>query len=333
MGKPSVSVVLPVLNGQRFLDAALWSIRRQTLQDIEVVLIDDGSTDETLSIARGHAKQDRRIHVVSRENRGLVESLNEGVRTARAQWVARMDADDLCTPDRLAVQLAWAQQRKADLCGGAVRTIGAGFRRVRHFPLSASAIRAQLLFNTAFAHPTVLCRRQRLLDMPYDPAFESAEDYDLWTRMAKAGVSMTNAPTVVLGYRVHAAQLTSMRSLQQAQLRARIARTYLQEQVPGIDPCGGDIVLRREQLLAAPEFHCGVRFLLECKRVLGDPEGVVSGNAFAYMMRHGEVGLRAMRSAASALGLSMPRRAVADFMGMTGCVESGRVYKWMRRFQ
>lgn len=333
MGKPSVSVVLPVFNGQRFLDAALWSIRRQTLQDIEVVLIDDGSTDETLPIARDHAARDTRIHVVSRANRGLVESLNEGVRAARSDWVARMDADDVCAPDRLAGQLAWAQHRRADLCGGAVRTIGAGFRGLRRFPCSQEAIQAQLLFNTAFAHPTVLCRRQRLLDMPYDAAFESAEDYELWVRMASAGVPMTNVPSIVLGYRVHATQLTRTRAQQQAQLRARIAQRYLREGFPQIDPSGGDIVLRREQLLTAQEFYFGVGFLLECNRVLGDPEGVVSGNAFAYLTRHGEIGLRSMLSAASALGLPMPRRAVAAFMAATGSVESGAMYKWMRRCQ
>lgn len=333
MGKPSVSVVLPVFNGQRFLDAALWSIRRQTLQDIEVVLIDDGSTDASLSIAKAHAVQDKRIHVLSRANRGLVASLNEGVLAARAEWVARMDADDVCTPDRLEAQLAWAGRHKAELCGGAVRTIGGGFGRVRRFPLLAKAIRAQLLFNTAFAHPTVLCRRQRLLDMPYDPAFESAEDYDLWTRMAASGIPMTNAPRVVLGYRVHAAQLTHRRAAQQAQLRARVAQRYVQEQVPEVDPSGGAIVLRREHVLNAADFHCGVGFLLECKRVLGDPEGVVSSNAFAYLMRHGEVDVGAMRSAACMLGLPAAHRIMAGFMALTGSLESGLVYKWMRRFQ
>lgn len=333
MGKPSVSVVLPVFNGQRFLDAALWSIRRQTLRDLEVVLIDDGSTDQTLSMARAHAAQDGRVRVVSRANRGLVESLNEGVRVARADWIARMDADDICVPQRLATQLAWAQQCKVELCGGAMRTMGRGFRRVRRFPVGVDAIRAQLLFNTAFAHPTVLCRRQRLLEMPYDPAWESAEDYELWTRMAAAGVPMTNTPRVILGYRVHAAQVTSQRALQQARLRARVAQRYLREQFPQINPFGSDIVLSREQLLSERDFRSGVAFLLECKRVLGDPEAVVSGNAFAYLARHGEVGMRAMREASSGLGLPRLRRVVAGFMAMTGSVESGRLYKWMRRFQ
>lgn len=333
MGKPSVSVVLPVFNGERFLHAALCSLRRQTLQDIEIVLIDDGSTDGSLSIAKAHAVRDRRIHVVSRANRGLVDSLNEGISLARADWVARMDADDVCTPDRLAVQLAWAGRHKAEVCGGAVRTFGSGMGRVRRFPALAQGIRAQLLFNTAFAHPSILCRRRWLLDMPYDRAFETAEDYDLWTRMASVRIPMTNAPRVVLSYRVHPSQLTHRRALQQANLRACIAQRYLREQFAEIEPSGGEIVLRREQLLTAEDFLRGIGFLLDCKRVLGDPEGVVSSNAFAFLMRHGEVGVGAMRSAAFALGLPAVPRIMAAFMAATGSVESGRVYKWMRRFQ
>lgn len=331
MTRPRVSVVLPVFNGERHLEAAIRSVREQTLADLELIVIDDGSTDRSRDIACAQAARDRRIRVISRENRGLVTSLNEGIRLADAEWVARMDADDCCTPRRLDTQLAWASAHGLDLCGGAIRTMGLAVRRLRSFPLSPRAVCVQLAFNTAFAHPAVVCRRNLALRMPYDPGFETAEDYELWTRMAVAGAAMGNCPQVVLHYRVHAMQISRRNAARQAGLRARVSERYRSQAFPEWDRAGGDVVLMRRTRLSDELFDSAMTFLRECAASTGDPEGVVSSNAFAFLMRHGELGLARMLDAARSLGLSPGRVLAAAAMAAAGGTETGRLYRLLRR--
>ena len=98
---PLVSVVLPIYNAGPYLAAALGSILRQDYERLEVIAIDDGSTDNSLEILERYRRADNRVSVISRENRGLVATLNEGLRLAQGELVARMDADDVAYPWRL----------------------------------------------------------------------------------------------------------------------------------------------------------------------------------------------------------------------------------------
>src|SRR5688500_7204337 len=107
MRHPTVSVILPVRNGARFLPEALESISAQTLREIEILLIDDGSTDTSPEIAREFARRDRRFIVMSQEHRGIASALNTGIQMARGRYVARMDADDVAVPLRIERQVAF----------------------------------------------------------------------------------------------------------------------------------------------------------------------------------------------------------------------------------
>jgi glycosyltransferase involved in cell wall biosynthesis len=207
---PLISVILPVYNAERYVGQAIESILGQTLGDFELIVIDDGSTDSSSDVIKRYAAQDRRIVPVSRENRGLVATLNEGIDLARGQWIARMDADDIALPNRFERQIAHLRQTGADLCGGAVRCFG-NRKAVWRFPISHEGCEVQLLFDVPFAHPTVIGRKELFATLRYDPAFETSEDYDLWQRVWAAGYRMINVPDVVLRYQVHGGQVSQNR--------------------------------------------------------------------------------------------------------------------------
>ncbi len=107
---PAVSVVMPLYNARRHLASALDSVLAQTFTDFEIIAVDDGSRDDTLDLLRQYESRDPRVRVLSRPNTGIVGALNDGMRLARADLIARMDGDDLCLPDRFEKQVAYLQQ-------------------------------------------------------------------------------------------------------------------------------------------------------------------------------------------------------------------------------
>jgi glycosyltransferase involved in cell wall biosynthesis len=107
MGAHTVDVLIPVFNSASTIDQAIDSIRAQTLRDIRIIIVDDGSTDGTASILANHARADGRINVITKANSGIVDSLNEGLRHCAAEFIARFDADDVAYPHRLAAQVQY----------------------------------------------------------------------------------------------------------------------------------------------------------------------------------------------------------------------------------
>lgn len=208
---PRISIVLPCYNAAAHLPETLASLSGQTFRDFECIAIDDGSTDATRVILEAHAAIDLRFKIISRENRGLIATLNEGIAAAHGEWIARMDADDIAHPTRLEKQLAHAEQTGADICGCWIRFFGDRQGEWR-MPVEDSAIRTYLMFNSPLAHPTVLARASLMKAHPYDPAHQHAEDYGLWCTLALAGATFTNVPEVLLDYRTHAGQITQSRA-------------------------------------------------------------------------------------------------------------------------
>ncbi len=222
---PMVSVLLPVFNGGKYIEASVQSILGQTFTDFEFIIIDDGSTDQTQAVLQ-QFRSDHRVILVSRENRGLVETLNEGIRMARGHWIARMDADDVALPHRLLAQVRWSEDTGADICGSWVKFFGGSDQRVLRHPQSDQAIKMALMFGTVFAHPTVLMKTALARQLYYDGRWEKCEDYDLWERAARLNCTMTNVPEVLLLYRQHDSQVSHRDFLRQQELTHRIRRRY-----------------------------------------------------------------------------------------------------------
>lgn len=205
---PFLTVVMPIYNAEHYVCEAVQSILDQTWKDFELILLDDGSTDNTLLILRQFERRDHRVLVVTRKNRGLVATLNEGICLARGKWIARMDADDISFPDRFARQLLWLSQTGADICGTWVKCFGTPGGQILRYPITDSAIKTALFFGCAFAHPTVMMRTELARRVQYRHEWEKSEDYDLWQRAVTENWRMTNLPIVLLMYRQHNYQIS-----------------------------------------------------------------------------------------------------------------------------
>jgi len=227
---PVVSVVMPVYNGEEYLREAMASILNQTFEDFELIVINDGSTDSTTDIVYEFEKNDSRVVHIRQENAGIVSALNRGLELARGDYIARMDADDICHPERFAVQVEFLRNnRDYVVCGSDYELLGASGEYVRT-PRGDAACRAKLLYESCFAHPTVMIRSSALRDLAarYEAEFQYAEDYQLWTKLSHAGL-LHNIGMALLKYRVHAAQISSSKKQIQRERHAKAAISHLTE--------------------------------------------------------------------------------------------------------
>ena len=206
---PAISVVMPVYNGAPFLPEAIESILRQTYTNFEFIIVDDGSTDGSRSIISDYAKKDQRIRLLSLNHRGVTGAMNEGVCLARGEWIARMDHDDVSSPDRLTVQLEWAIQNNLDVCGAQAETFGPKEEKLWWFPETHEAICKELFFRCPILYPTAIIRTDVFRENLHikDCVFD---DYELFTRLAPKH-RMGNVAPVLLRYRRHETQTSKVR--------------------------------------------------------------------------------------------------------------------------
>ncbi|RMH15316.1 MAG: glycosyltransferase [Acidobacteria bacterium] len=217
MARPAVSVLLPVRDAGRHLEACLESLARQSFDDFEVVAVDDGSRDGSAAVLDRWAARDRRFAVLHRPPAGLIAALNAGLERCRAPLVARMDADDVAAPRRLELQVrAFAEEPRLDVVSCLVRHVpwqhvGEGFRvyeRWLNGLLSHRDILRERFIESPIAHPSAMVRRQRLLEVGGYRDRGWPEDYDLWLRLAARGARFAKVPQVLHFWREHAGRLT-----------------------------------------------------------------------------------------------------------------------------
>jgi glycosyltransferase involved in cell wall biosynthesis len=205
---PAISVLMPVYNAERYVAEAVESILKQTFTDFEFIIINDGSTDRSLQILQHYAKQDVRIRLINRENRGLVKTLNEGVGLAKTPYIARMDADDISYPCRLAKQVKFLEEHPGFVViGSKVQLIDEDGDPLRLFSLETTHREIDLAHlqgeGGAIAHPAAMIRKDALKSVGgYRAEFIHSEDLDLWLRMAEGG-ELGNLPNVLVDYRQH----------------------------------------------------------------------------------------------------------------------------------
>jgi glycosyltransferase involved in cell wall biosynthesis len=217
---PAVSVVMSVHNTEKYLREAVDSILNQTFRNFEFIIIDDGSTDNSKEILEEYAAKDRRIRLISRENRGIPKSLNEGTALARGELIARMDADDISLPERLAKQIAHLKEyRSCVAVGGYARVIDCDGDPINlwEVPVSHETVDSHHIAGGVggMIHPAVTFRLNALTDIGgYDERLSASSDLDLWLRLAEVG-ELTNLPDVVLKYRVHFDSITMGKRLLQ----------------------------------------------------------------------------------------------------------------------
>ena len=206
--QPRVSVVVAVHNCARYLGEAVASALAQSLPPHEIIVVDDASDDGTREIAAELARGDRRIQVVRLDrNVGPSAARNAALDAASGEWIAILDGDDVCLPDRFEAQVAFLQRTGVDLCGSWFTEFGQGPARTVRWPHGESELRATMLFQSAICHPTVMARREVFDRYRYKAELRLAEDYDLFAR-ALTDFRLANVPRPLLRYRRHPAQAT-----------------------------------------------------------------------------------------------------------------------------
>lgn len=208
MNFPAISVILPVYNGEKFLHRAIQSILHQSFPDFELIIINDGSTDRTGEIIE--SETDLRIVYIKNEvNRGLIYSLNKGIDLAKGKYIARMDADDICLPERFYRQTSFLENHD-DIAVVASTVIlinekdqETGVWELDRKTITLADIKKTMPFKNCIAHPTVMMRSGYAKALGYRRRQKNIEDYDLWLRLLNRGYSIAKIEEPLLLYRIH----------------------------------------------------------------------------------------------------------------------------------
>ena len=228
MKLPLVTVLMPVYNAERYLEFSIESILNQTFSDFEFIIINDGSSDNSLDIIKSYADKDNRIKVINRKNKGLVKTLNEGVKLAAGKYIARMDGDDISMPERLEKQFNYMERhRQVGIVGGYAKLVDINNNYIDDmiYPISNYFCKLALCNNTVFAHPAIFIRRQVALEFTYSALAWPAEDYELWMRISKIW-KMHNIPEFLLRYRISDESISSTNKTVQASHSIHLSSVY-----------------------------------------------------------------------------------------------------------
>ena len=220
--EPLVTVLMTTFNSEYFLTAALDSVKHQYMQDWELVVVDDGSTDRTLEILR--TESDHRVRLIELgRNFGIAVALNCGLQAARGSFVARLDSDDLMYPSRLHVQSSYLlSNSEASLIAGHMDVIAGGQHRIMS-PMTSDDCRYLLARGNPLVSSSVMFRRSVLVEhgLCFDTRLRNSQDYAMWVSLAQYGpLVVTN--DLVGAYRMHAAQQSVGNHLRQTVLAAKI---------------------------------------------------------------------------------------------------------------
>ena len=206
---PAVSVIIPAYNQARYLDEAIRSVLAQTCPDLEIVVVDDGSTDNTPEVAQQHT--DPRLRYIRQENQGLSAARNTGIRHARARYLTYLDSDDLFMPAKLSLLMAEIERSPAAglVAGQAIPIDDAGNKIGHIFDQPLPDDPEMLLLGNPLHVGSILLRREWQERVGFfDTALRSYEDWDMWLRLARAGCPMRSIAQPVSLYRFHSAQMT-----------------------------------------------------------------------------------------------------------------------------
>ena len=215
MKTPIVSVVMPVYNAGPYLAQAVDSILEQTLDDLELIVVDDGSGDGSRELLAQRAQRDQRVQLVDQDHAGVTAALNTGLKAVRGRFIARMDADDVAAPCRFERQHAYLESYpRVVAVGTAVLQIdpdGLPIAISRRPEDHETLVEELNQGRGGLAHPTAFMRREAVEACGgYDERYRVGQDKPLWTALAKQG-RLANMPDVLLCYRRHLKSITATR--------------------------------------------------------------------------------------------------------------------------
>jgi glycosyltransferase involved in cell wall biosynthesis len=232
---PLISVIMPVYNCEKFVAEAVESVIGQTERNWELIILDDGSTDNSLKVLE--ALRDPRIQVIaSGQNRGLSYQMNTGISLARGEFIAIAHADDINEPTRFSAQLDRLEKDPSiGVLGTWVKFFGAR-QGVGEFPVDPADCRVLMLDYSPIANPTAMVRKSLLDQLPslYRQDLVAAEDYDLWERLI-ALTSFANLPQPLVHYRIHSMQNSQRKRAEEFETALIVKRNFVENNFKQLD--------------------------------------------------------------------------------------------------
>lgn len=216
MNQPLVSVLMPCYNVEKYIEESMDSILNQTYKNMEIIAINDCSTDKTLDILQTMSQRDQRIKIINNEtNLKLIKTLNKGIAICQGEYIARMDSDDIALPSRIEKEVLFLEANNDhDIVSTlfyAFRTENPSKKDFHYSPLLDSQLRAFMLFKSGICHPAVMIRKRVFseLGLSFGEEYLHVEDYALWSQ-AVYKTRIANIGEPLLLYRVHKNQVSSL---------------------------------------------------------------------------------------------------------------------------
>jgi glycosyltransferase involved in cell wall biosynthesis len=215
MNKPLVSVVMPVYNAEKYLESAIQSILDQDYPNLEIVIVNDGSTDSSKNIIFNF-NEPRIRYFENQANCGIVKTRNRGLEEAKGEYIAIMDSDDIAFPKRIKTQVEFLEKNtEYGMCGSYFKTIDGNNKLLKNvrFPSNDKNARSYLIVQNCFCHSTVMMRGNLAKELKYDIGFDLVEDYQLWHKISRVA-KIINLPFFTTYYRVHENNISTKRKIQ-----------------------------------------------------------------------------------------------------------------------
>lgn len=217
MNNPKISVIMSNYNGERYLEEAIKSILNQTFKDFEFIIIDDGSSDNSIEIIKRYKRNYKQIKLlINKQNLGIVKSLNRGLKIAKGKYIARMDSDDISLKERLKIEYDYLERNKDIFLVGSsyivIKDDGGILFEVKHF-YSKELVKKKLLKKCIIAHPTVMFHNDK--KWYYREKAVYCEDYDLWLRLLQKGKNLVILKELLLKYRIRRDSICNSKIKQQ----------------------------------------------------------------------------------------------------------------------
>jgi len=232
MNLPLVSVLMPCFNVEKYVEESLNSILSQTYRNLEIITINDCSTDRTGEILQRMANTDCRIKIINNEeNLKLIKTLNKGVTLCSGEYIARMDADDIALPRRIEKEVTFLEKNKDhDIVSTlfyAFPSENPGKRSLHHNPIHHEELRAYMLFKSGICHPAVMIRKRIFteLGLKFEEEYLHVEDYALWSQ-AIYKTKIANINDGLLLYRVHQQQISTMHEKLQIDNKKKVFKIH-----------------------------------------------------------------------------------------------------------
>ena len=236
---PEISLIMSVYNGEDYLAEAIESVLAQTFREFELIVINDCSTDNTAEILKSFEKIDERVKVHTNEvNLRLPSSLNKAIELAKGKYIARMDADDICLPERLEKQYEFMEKNPS------IALSSCRFMTMKNAVISSGgcggkcdneSIKALLLVTNPILHPGIIAKADVIRSLGYDKNFTCTEDMELWTRFVLEGFKIEILPEYLMIYRLHDKQITETTLEKQHKEVISIQKNYFAKILKAMD--------------------------------------------------------------------------------------------------